>query len=64
MAAEEMLCVPTILAGECLTQEWWWGESKKSNMPTKPHRMYKNSAKMAGFPHFLPKKSPTTQFFA
>jgi hypothetical protein len=39
------------------------GESKKSNLPSKPPGMYKNSADMASFPHFLPQKSLKMPFF-
>jgi hypothetical protein len=35
----------------------------KSNKPSKPPGMYKNSAKTTSFPHLLPQKSPKKPFF-
>ncbi len=52
-AAQEFLGAPTIGEGSARPRGGGWRESKKSNKPSKPPRMYKNSAKMAGFPHLL-----------
>ncbi len=51
-AAQELLGAPTVGEG-CARQGVWWKESKKSNKPSKPPEMYKNSTKTADFPHLL-----------
>jgi hypothetical protein len=55
--AQEFLGAPTIGRGECPGKGWWWRESKESNKPPKLPGMNRNSAKTAGFPHFLTYKS-------
>jgi hypothetical protein len=60
--AQELLGVPTI-GGECQAQRCWRRESKKSNKPSKPPRIYKNGAKTGGFPQLLIFKMLKTPFF-
>ncbi len=62
-AAQELLGAPTIGRGSARPGGQWWSESKKSNKPSKPPKIYKNSTKTAGFLHLLTLKSPKMPFF-
>jgi hypothetical protein len=48
-AAQELFGAPTLGWGS----EWQGGESKKSNKPSKPPKMYKNGTKVAGLPTLI-----------
>jgi hypothetical protein len=51
--------VPTIGRGSARPRGWWWRESKKSNMTSKPPGIYENGQ----FPAFIDLKNAKTLLF-